>query len=297
MPRVLEDVANCPMVAYELAATAGVCSSVDYILTNPSSATPINPAAVALNPALAAVKFDDPVHNYDALEFTINRRGSNWSAMGSYRYSRLRGNFEGFYRDDNGQSDPGISSLYDFPTNDPTFTSIGVKQLGYSGDIRFLGDANGILPLDRPNQFKLNGNYVLVKNLNLGANLNLVSGKPLTPMAANPNYSSRGEIPEAARGTGVQTIDGFMTRSPFESQLDFQASYVVNLGTNRRLTFLADMFNLFNETRITSYDQNTQLDYPNVNPDLGKPVNTNLSGTPPQFQAPRNIRLGVRLEF
>jgi len=298
MPRVLEDVANCPMAAYELAATASTaCGNVDYILTNPSSATPINAAAIAAVPAFGAVKFDDPVHNYDALEITLNRRGSNWSAMSSYRYSRLRGNFEGFYRDDNGQSDPGISSLYDFPTNDPTYTSIGGAQFGYPGDIRFLGDANGILPLDRPHQFKLNGNYVVAKNLNLGANLNLVSGKPITPMAANPNYSSEGEIPVAARGTGIQTVDGFMTRSPFETQIDFQASYVVPMGANKRLTFLADIFNLFNNTQVTSYDQNTQLTYPNVNPDFGKPVNSLLSGTPPQFMAPRNIRLGVRFEF
>ena len=297
MPRVLEDVANCPMVAYELPATEGVCASVEYILTNPSVATPVNPDAIRLNPALASVKFDDPVHNYTALELTLNRRGSNWSAMASYRYSRLRGNFEGFYRDDNGQSDPGISSLYDFPTNDPTYTSIGGRQFGYPGDIRFLGDANGILPLDRPNQFKLNGNYLFFKALNIGANLNLVSGKPFTPMAANPNYSSAGEIPVAARGTGIQTIDGFMTRSPFESQVDFQASYAINMGSSRRVTFLADIFNLFNQTRVTSYDQNTQLTYPNVNPDFGKPVNSLLSGTPPQFQAPRNIRLGVRFEF
>ena len=297
MPRVLEDVANCPMVAYELAATANACASVEYILTNPSSATPINAAAIAANPALAAVKFDDPVHNYDALEITLNRRGSNWNAMTSYRYSRLRGNFEGFYRDDNGQSDPGISSLYDFPTNDPTYTSIGGAQLGYPGDIRYLGASDGILPLDRPNQFKLNGNYMVAKNLNLGANLNMVSGKPLTPMAANPNYGSTGEIPEAARGTGIQTIDGFKTRSPFESQLDFQASYVVNMRTNRRLTFLADIFNLFNQKRVLSYDQNTQLIYPQVNHDFGKPVSTILGGTPPQFQAPFNMRLGVRFEF
>jgi hypothetical protein len=297
MPRVLEDVANCPMVAAELDATADVCGNVDYILTNPSVSTPVNPDAIRLVPAFAAVKFDDPVHNYDALEITLNRRGSNWGAMASYRYSRLRGNFEGFYRDDNGQSDPGISSLYDFPTNDPTYTSIGGRQFGYPGDIRFLGDNNGILPLDRPNQFKLNGNYVFAKNLNIGANLNLSSGKPLTRMAANPNYTSRGEIPETARGEGIQTIDGFMTRSPFESQLDFQASYVVNLGTNRKLTFLADIFNLFDQQRVLSYDQNTQLTYPASNPDFGAPVNTNFGGTPPQFQAPRNIRLGVRFEF
>ena len=117
MPRILEDVANCPMAAYDL--TPSACASVEYILTNPSTATPINPLAIAANPIFNNVHFDDPVHKYDALEFTLNRRGASWTAMTSYRYSRLRGNFEGFFRDDNGQSDPGISSLYDFPTNDP----------------------------------------------------------------------------------------------------------------------------------------------------------------------------------
>jgi len=33
------------------------------------------------------------------------------------------------------------------------------------------------------------------------------------------------------------------------------------------------------------------------NPDFGKPVNSLLAGTPPQFQAPLNLRLGVRFEF
>jgi outer membrane receptor protein involved in Fe transport len=297
MPRVLEDVANCPMAAYDLAATSSVCSSVDYILTNPSSATPVNAAAIAINPAFAAVKFDDPVHVYKALELTLNRRGVNWNAMASYRYSQLRGNFEGFYRDDNGQSDPGISSLYDFPTNDPTYTAIGGKQFGYPGDIRFLGDPNGILPLDRPHQIRLNGNYVFMNALNIGINVNLSSGKPLTPMAANPNYDSEGEIPVAARGTGIQTVDGFMVRSPFESQIDLQAAYAIKVGATRKVTFVADIFNLFNERRTLSYDQNTQLSYPNPNPDLGNPVNSLLSGTPPQFQAPRNVRVGVRFEF
>src|SRR6185295_5986635 len=116
IPRVLEDVANCPMAAYDTAASSTACASVDYILTNPGVSTPINPAAVAAAPIFGTVSFDNPVHKYDALELTLNRRlANNWSVMASYRYSRLRGNFEGFYREDNGQSDPGISSLYDFP--------------------------------------------------------------------------------------------------------------------------------------------------------------------------------------
>jgi outer membrane receptor protein involved in Fe transport len=290
--RVLEDVANCPMVAYDLPQTSTACSSVDYILTNPSSSTPINPAATFLGAA-----FDDPVHKYNAIEVTLNRRAANWSALASYRYSRLRGNFEGFFRDDNGQSDPGISSLYDFPTNDPSYALIGVPRFGYAGDIRFLGDKNGILPLDRPNQVKLYGNYTFTSGFNAGIGLNLSDGRPLTAFAANPNYQSDGEIPEAARGTGIQTVDGFKTRSPFESQVDLHASYVLKMGGARRLTLLADAFNLFNQRRITGYDYSTQLDPNTANPDFGKPVNTLVSGTPPQFQAPFNLRAGIRFEF
>ena len=57
----------------------------------------------------------------------------------SYRWSRLWGNFEGFFRNDNGQSDPAITSLFDFPTNDPSYTALGAAE-HFRGDIRFLGE-------------------------------------------------------------------------------------------------------------------------------------------------------------
>src|SRR5439155_11024985 len=197
--RVLEDVANVPMVAYDL-GVPGV-SSVEYILTNPSSSTPIFPAA-----AFLGAKFDDPSHVYNAVEFTLNRRfANNWSALASYRWSRLRGNFEGFYREDNGQSDPGITSLYDFPTNDPSYTAIGVPQFGFQGDIRFLGQT-GILPLDQPHAIKLFGNYEFPMGLSVGVGFNSGSGRPLTPLAANPVYANGGEIPTTPRGSGFQTV-------------------------------------------------------------------------------------------
>ena len=297
--RVLEDVANCPMVAYEPtspAAWQAACSSVQYILTNPSSATPINPALLAVAPVFNSVSFADPVHKYDAVEFTLNRRMSNnWSALASYRWSRLRGNFEGFYRDDNGQSDPGISSLYDFPTNDPTYTSIG-GPLGYPGDIRYLSDPNGILPLDRPNQIKIFGNYMLPMGLNLGVGVNMSSGKPLTPLAPNPNYGNGGEIPTAPRGAGFTTVDGVMTRTPFQSQVDFQASYAIKFGSMRNLTLMADVFNLFNQQIVQDYNNFTSLTYgAGPNPNFGTPTSQIIAG--PQYQTPRQVRLGVRFTF
>lgn len=289
--RVLEDVANAPMVAYEIGVPG--LSSVEYILTNPTRSTPILPGAAFLGAA-----FDDPVHKYHAVEFTLNRRfADNWSAMASYRWSRLRGNFEGFYRDDNGQSDPGITSLYDFPTNDPSYTAIGAPQFGFRGDIRFLGDPNGILPLDRPHSVKVFSNYLFPMGLGVGVGLNLTSGAPLTPFAANPNYTNGGEIPEAPRGSGIQTIDGFKTRTPFQKNLDLQASYRLRVASDQSLTLLADIFNLFDTQTVTMYDQWTELTGPVPNPDFGAPVTQVLGGSPPQFQPPRQIRLGARWSF
>src|SRR5688572_22953901 len=65
--RVLEDVAAAPMVAYEL-GLPGI-ETVEYILTNPSPDTP------TIAPQLGA-SFEDPIHNYDAVELTLDRRYS-----------------------------------------------------------------------------------------------------------------------------------------------------------------------------------------------------------------------------
>ena len=282
--RVLEDVAAAPMVSYDLGLTTGV----DYILTNPSADTEV------LFPELG-VRFEEPVHNYDAVELTLDRRFSGkWQGTASYRWSRLHGTFEGFYREDNGQSDPGITSLYDFPTNDPSYSTIG-RQFGYTGDIRFLGElGQGPLPLDRPHQIKVYGNYSATDNFALGLALNGSSGKPLTPLAANPNYHNGGEIPLGPRGSGIETIDGFKTRSPFEFQADAQASYNLRFG-DRRITLLADVFNLFNLRRAVDYDAWSDLAFETSNPDFGKPISQLTAG--PAFQAPLMLRIGARFEF
>jgi hypothetical protein len=80
--------------------------------------------------------FVQPVRRYQAAEFELDKRFSNhWLAKVNFRWGTLYGNYEGAYRNDNGQSDPGISSLFDFTTG----------QLGLLGD-QF---ANGMLSTDR----------------------------------------------------------------------------------------------------------------------------------------------------
>jgi outer membrane receptor protein involved in Fe transport len=285
IPRVVEDVQPFPMVAFELGFPG--TASVNYVLTNPGPDTQVAGGLGA--------SFEDPVHTYNAVEFTADKRFANrWGLQASYRYSRLRGTYEGFYRDDNGQSDPGITSLFDFPTNDPSYTSIGVPQFGFRGDVRFLGAlGEGPLPLDRPHQVKVYGNYSFDMGLNVGVGFLATSGKPLTALAANPVYDSPGEIPESVRGAGFQTVDGFATRTPAEYDTSVHADYRVKLTNKQHIVVLADIFNLFNRQIALDFDPNTQTTFEALNPDFGQPTRFNLS----QLETPRQMRIGVRYEF
>ena len=288
--RVLEDVADAPVVAYDLGHARPEQRRVHPDQPGLELPGPLSPSSGA--------SFEDPEHSYNALEFTADRRFSNnWSLLGSYRWSRLHGSFEGFFREDNGQSDPGITSLYDFPTNDPSYTAIGGPQFGYQGDIRYLGALGaGPLPLDRPHQFKIVGNNAFDNGLALGVGCNMGSGKPMTALGGLSAYGNTGEVPLTPRGDGFETTDGFKERTPFESQLDLQASYVFNLG-NDRLTLLADMFNLFNLRRTHRLQQQRGL--PGVRraePEL-RHATPRPTSPGQQFQRPFQLRLGVRYAF
>ncbi len=60
-------------------------------------------------------RFCQAERKYQAVEIEANKNFShNFLLRANYRYAKLKGNYEGLFRNDNGQSDPGISSLFDF---------------------------------------------------------------------------------------------------------------------------------------------------------------------------------------
>jgi hypothetical protein len=287
MPRILEDIGTAAVLLYD--TIPDQLASVEYFITNPR----LNYPATFNNVGA----FEDPVHKYDAVEVTANKTfADNWGLIASYRWSKLKGNFEGFFRNDNGQSDPAISSLFDFPTNDPTYSSPAGRALGYRGDIRFLGCTLGcgVLPNDRTHQLKVYGSRAFGM-LNVGIGYTGSSGQPLTPFAAHPNYGNAGEIPEALRGSGVQTVDGFRKRTPFEHGFDAHLDWTVKLA-ERRVILAADVFNVFNRQAATNYDACTESEFTVPNPDLGQPAN-GCTSVFTSFQAPRGVRLGARFEW
>ena len=246
------------------------------------------PATGPCTPAGAVVPdgipdgFADPIHKYWAMVFEVNKSFShNWQLRANYTISKVFGNFEGAFRNDNGQSDPGISSLFDFTTGN-------FGQLG--GQF-----TPGVLNQDR--QQVANGyfSYVfdhgMMKNLTLGTGVTVQTGTPITELAAHPVYLNSGEIPIGGRGA--------LGRTPTTGTVNFHTDYLWSMTERFHLRFGADLFNVANTKRVEYINQNIDLQFGVPNADFQKPRNI-LGSNAYQangIQAPFNARLFARLEF
>ena len=227
---------------------------------------------------------------YRALEFTLNRRfRNNFSFLSSYVYSSLTGNYEGLFRNDNGQSDPNITSLFDL-------TSL-------------LNNTYGRLPNDRPHQFKFNGTYQTPFKLVVSGNFYMQSGSPFNQLIPHSVYGNnegfavqRGTaiVPNVATNSGIATANGGIesaigkNRTPTTFNLDLGAYFPIAFSEKRELRFTVDWFNVLNTQRAITLDQTFQITsgasgVPNVpNP---------FYGAGQIFQYPSSVRIGAKFRF
>jgi outer membrane receptor for ferrienterochelin and colicin len=254
--RTLEDFAIVPYSDL----VAGTADFGSYIIGNPDESFPD--------------LFPKPERKYKAFSVQAEKRmHDNWQMLASYTWSELRGNYEGFFRRDNGQSDPFITSLYDFPyLADPDIWQYTIED--------------GLLPNDRAHVFNLYGSYMWDFGLNLGLGYRVRSGLPLTRLGYNEAYGNGGEIALDTRGS-----EG---RGDTVSNFDLHFDYPLQLGAGK-LYLVMDVFNLFNQQNGTEYD----LDYETgcavatggadcLNPDFGRVI---------AYQAPRQFRFAARYAF
>jgi len=227
---------------------------------------------------------------YRALEFTLDKRFSNnFSYTASYVFSSLIGNYEGLFRNDNGQSDPNITSLFDL--------------------VSLLNGMYGRLPNDRPHQFKFNGSYQTPFKLILSGNFYIQSGIPFNALVPHPVYGNNegfcipglscvprgtGIVPNlGANSSGVTSAIG-SNRTPTTWNLDLGFYYPIKFSESKELRFTADWFNVTNTQRGVTLD-NTFL------------INSGVTGVPPIanpfwgsgliFQYPSALRLGAKFSF
>jgi hypothetical protein len=224
--------------------------------------------------------FVDPVRTYKSVEVEINKSFSRgWQLRTNYRWSTLAGNYEGAFRNDNGQSDPSISSLFDFTP----------------GSLNMLGDqfAIGFLNTDRRHIFNNFVSYTFsngfLKNLTLGTGVRIETGTPINDLRAHPVYQNGGEVPIGGRGS--------LGRTATVGEGDLHTDYMVKMGESNSLHFGADLFNIANQKTQLRVDQFQDAGLGTPNFDFLHPVGSGNIGVPPAYQRPFNARLFVRWVF
>jgi outer membrane receptor protein involved in Fe transport len=216
---------------------------------------------------------------YRALEFTATKRFSNnYQFIASYVYSSLIGNYEGLFRNDNGQADPNITSLFDL--------------------VSLLNGLYGRLPNDRPHQFKFDGSYQWPFKLMTSGSFRWQSGVPFNALVPHPLYGDNEGfcIPDLScvpRGTAVNPFTGD-TRTPRTWNLDLGAYYPIPVGEGKQLRLQVDWFNVFNNQEAIRQDETFLINSgaPGITP-----VPNPFYGTGTIFQFPSALRLGVKFQF
>jgi carboxypeptidase family protein len=216
--------------------------------------------------------FAKPVRRYQSLEVELNKNFSQgFLIRANYRFAKLFGNYEGLFRNDNGQSDPGISSLFDFT----------------QGVVGLLGGqfTPGYLNTDRRNVGNLYGSYSVpngyFRKLTGGVGLRATTGTPISQLASHPVYHDTGEIPIGGRGTAGTT--------PTALQLDLHADYPVALGDKGSIKLAFDGFNVTNSQFNRTVNQNIDTGFQTTaDPTFRSPTS---------FQRAFYGRFSVRYEF
>ncbi len=245
-----------------------------------------------------AKEFPKPTRNYDAVVLFLNRTFSDgWLAQANYTWSRLYGNYPGLFRPENAQLDPNILSDFDL--------------------VSLLKNREGLLPYDRTHAIKLFGakEFNLSKDLttSIGLSYRGNSGAPISYIGGHPLYGPS-EAFIIQRGSGGRT--------PWVNNIDSNIGVNYRVGKTNVVSLTVDVFNIFNFQGVTSVDQNytfasvlpveggvkagdlkpemiTKINDDTLQPDgtlSEDDINKNFK-KPTQYQAPRQIRLGLRYTF
>ncbi len=239
---------------------AGTENFGEYVITNPT-------------PALGS---PEPSRKYNTVTVSMEKRfnptgeGSpidNVQLFTAYTWSRLEGNYEGYYRRETGQADPFITSLFDFPyLRDPDV-------------FRYLIE-DGLLPNDRTHVLNFYGSYKFPWKLTVGTNMKVFSGNPITKLGFNEVYGGP-DTPMEERGASGRT--------PTIYDIGLHASYPLDLRRSGRIHLIFNVFNVLNHQKALEVDQRLELTGPSdVSPDFGKAT---------KFQDPFQVQLAARYTY
>ncbi|MGZ5446113.1 MAG: TonB-dependent receptor [Thermoanaerobaculia bacterium] len=240
---------------------------------------------------LAARPFQKAKREYDALEFTFERRLTNrWGVNASYTYSRLWGNYTGLASADE-QNGFGAANATRLAPNVSRAFDVVEGNYDASGNPVY-----GKLPTDRPHQFKAQFVYQFPWQMTAAVNQFVGSGTPVSEQAILPGHNFF--LPKGY---------GSLGRTPTLSQTDLALNQEFSFGS-RSFTLTLNVLNLLDQDTVTHYYTIRNLDELPVSEeeffagfDYEALVAT-IEGDaayrmPDVFQGGREVRLGLRFNF
>ncbi len=206
---------------------------------------------------------------YTALDlFMEHPLRDGWYGKVSYTLSRSKGNLEGQVESDINQADIAATTAFDFP--------------------ELMQNADGLLPNNHTHAIKAFGFYQIDNQFSVGANLNIVTGSPLSCMGRVPTaLNLDGSNPAAQYGSlsfycnDVPAVRGSAGTLPTDVRLALNGTYKPQqvLG----LAFKVDVFNVFNR----QVEMNENQGYNN-----GK-LRDQYYGLTKNYSPERNVKLTV----
>ena len=249
-----------------------------YVLTNPGNdmrvAIDLDGDGVAEDVQLTAdqLGYPESIRKYNAVEVSFERAWDGvWFLQGSYTWSQSYGNNEGYVRSDNGQSDAGLTTLFDQPG--------------------LLDGAYGFLPNDRRHAIKIFGAYQLTDEWKASANALWRTGRPINCFGNHPTDDFAFEYgSESFYCGGVLVPRGSSGRTPQVFSLDLGLQYRPNWA-QERLALGVDVFNVLNNSTAVEVNEIGEFDFdPESFP-------RTTYGVPTSFQTPREVRFTVSYDF
>ncbi len=167
-----------------------------------------NPGRGEASLAFRGTPFPKAKRDYDGVEVSLNKRLSNhWALRASYLWSRLYGNYSGLASsDENGRTSPNTNRFFDYP----------IMAFDERGQPVY-----GVLPTDRPHQFKTQAIYDFPFGTSLGLNLFVASGIPITRQV---RFIPPNNFPVQYKG---RNSDG---RTPTLSQVDLSVQHELKVS-------------------------------------------------------------------
>ncbi|MBH9538877.1 TonB-dependent receptor [Novosphingopyxis sp. YJ-S2-01] len=279
--------------------------AAQYALNNPGQPITITPVyaldgsfdPITLTPD--QLGYPAARRDYKGVTFTFEREyDGTWFLQGSYTYSFNEGNIEGGVKSDNGQTDTGLATDFDFP-------SLTLGSFGY-------------LPNDRRHNFKIYGSYSPFDWLSLGANMIVVSPRKFGCIGrVADSISSRdliisGQSLDYGYAYGAEGKfcvvggDGEIVTDPSVTNIDrsvvdrgsvFESDWNTSIDLDANIRVPSDWFEgSLRVSVLNVLNSASKLDFLEVGTsDSGTPAADYRSVT--RYQAPRTVRIQLQVGF